>query len=56
MFCVKLFQNIFKNRYRDILFYDVIWVILKGNEDYINVNYINMEIFFFSIINQYIVC
>uniref|UniRef100_A0A8I3WRS3 Tyrosine-protein phosphatase non-receptor type n=1 Tax=Callithrix jacchus TaxID=9483 RepID=A0A8I3WRS3_CALJA len=35
---------------------DATRVILKGNEDYINANYINMEIPSSSIINQYIAC
>ncbi|XP_053522522.1 tyrosine-protein phosphatase non-receptor type 4 isoform X1 [Artibeus jamaicensis] len=56
MSCAKLPQNISKNRYRDISPYDATRVILKGNEDYINANYINMEIPSSSIINQYIAC
>ncbi|XP_036714179.1 tyrosine-protein phosphatase non-receptor type 4 isoform X3 [Balaenoptera musculus] len=35
---------------------DATRVILKGNEDYINANYINMEIPSSRIINQYIAC
>nr|XP_038946255.1 tyrosine-protein phosphatase non-receptor type 4 isoform X5 [Rattus norvegicus] len=56
MSCAKLPQNISKNRYRDISPYDATRVLLKGNEDYINANYINMEISSSSIINQYIAC
>ncbi|XP_012876122.1 PREDICTED: tyrosine-protein phosphatase non-receptor type 4 [Dipodomys ordii] len=56
MCCAKLPQNISKNRYRDISPYDATRVILKGSEDYINANYINMEIPSSSIINQYIAC
>ncbi|XP_035879507.1 tyrosine-protein phosphatase non-receptor type 4 isoform X3 [Phyllostomus discolor] len=56
MSCARLPQNISKNRYRDISPYDATRVILKGNEDYINANYINMEIPSSSIINQYIAC
>ncbi|KAM8789750.1 tyrosine-protein phosphatase non-receptor type 4 isoform 6-T7 [Rhynchonycteris naso] len=56
MSCAKLPQNISKNRYRDISPYDATRVVLKGNEDYINANYINMEISSSSIINQYIAC
>ncbi|XP_066202660.1 tyrosine-protein phosphatase non-receptor type 4 isoform X4 [Saccopteryx leptura] len=56
MSCAKLPQNISKNRYRDISPYDATRVVLKGNEDYINANYINMEIPSSSIINQYIAC
>ncbi|XP_052592698.1 tyrosine-protein phosphatase non-receptor type 4 isoform X3 [Peromyscus californicus insignis] len=56
MSCAKLPQNISKNRYRDISPYDATRVLLKGNEDYINANYINMEIPSSSIINQYIAC
>ncbi|XP_074071082.1 tyrosine-protein phosphatase non-receptor type 4 isoform X1 [Macrotis lagotis] len=56
MSCAKLPQNISKNRYRDISPYDATRVILKDNDDYINANYINMEIPSSSIINQYIAC
>uniref|UniRef100_A0A8C5Q639 Tyrosine-protein phosphatase n=1 Tax=Leptobrachium leishanense TaxID=445787 RepID=A0A8C5Q639_9ANUR len=56
MSCAKLPQNIPKNRYRDISPYDATRVILKGGEDYINANYINMEIPSSSIINRYIAC
>ncbi|XP_025065138.1 tyrosine-protein phosphatase non-receptor type 4 isoform X2 [Alligator sinensis] len=56
MSCAKLPQNISKNRYRDISPYDATRVILKSHEDYINANYINMEIPSSSIINQYIAC
>uniref|UniRef100_A0A8B9K1L7 protein-tyrosine-phosphatase n=1 Tax=Astyanax mexicanus TaxID=7994 RepID=A0A8B9K1L7_ASTMX len=56
MSCAKLPQNISKNRYRDISPYDATRVILKGTDDYINANYINMEIPASSIINRYIAC
>ncbi|XP_077129386.1 tyrosine-protein phosphatase non-receptor type 4 isoform X2 [Ranitomeya variabilis] len=56
MSCAKLPQNISKNRYRDISPYDATRVILHGGEDYINANYINMEIPSSSIINRYIAC
>ncbi|XP_029395164.1 tyrosine-protein phosphatase non-receptor type 4 isoform X2 [Mus pahari] len=56
MSCAKLPQNSSKNRYRDISPYDATRVLLRGNEDYINANYINMEIPSSSIINQYIAC
>ncbi|KAK1165884.1 tyrosine-protein phosphatase non-receptor type 4-like isoform X1 [Acipenser oxyrinchus oxyrinchus] len=54
--CAKLPQNIPKNRYRDISPYDATRVILEGADDYINANYINMEIPSSSIINRYIAC
>ncbi|XP_053327551.1 tyrosine-protein phosphatase non-receptor type 4 isoform X2 [Spea bombifrons] len=56
MSCAKLPQNISKNRYRDISPYDATRVILKSGDDYINANYINMEIPSSSIINRYIAC
>ncbi|KAG9469401.1 hypothetical protein GDO78_020607 [Eleutherodactylus coqui] len=56
MSCAKLPQNISKNRYRDISPYDATRVILHGGDDYINANYINMEIPSSSIINRYIAC
>ncbi|KAL8183122.1 UNVERIFIED_CONTAM: Tyrosine-protein phosphatase non-receptor type 4 [Gekko kuhli] len=56
MSCAKLPQNISKNRYRDISPYDATRVILKSDDDYINANYINMEIPSSSIINKYIAC
>ncbi|TRY97102.1 hypothetical protein DNTS_027290 [Danionella cerebrum] len=56
MMCAKLPQNISKNRYRDISPYDATRVILKGADDYINANYINMEIPACSLINRYIAC
>ncbi|XP_066588095.1 tyrosine-protein phosphatase non-receptor type 4 isoform X2 [Prorops nasuta] len=45
-----------KNRYRDISPYDVTRVVLMGsaNGDYINANYVNMEIPGSGIINRYI--
>ncbi|XP_056144880.1 tyrosine-protein phosphatase non-receptor type 4 [Lampris incognitus] len=56
MLCAKLPQNVSKNRYRDISPYDATRVILKSTEDYINANYINMEIPASSLINRYIAC
>uniref|UniRef100_A0A672TGH4 Tyrosine-protein phosphatase n=1 Tax=Sinocyclocheilus grahami TaxID=75366 RepID=A0A672TGH4_SINGR len=56
MSCAKLPQNLPKNRYRDISPYDATRVILKGTDDYINANYINMEISASSLINRYIAC
>uniref|UniRef100_A0A4W5QYU6 Tyrosine-protein phosphatase n=1 Tax=Hucho hucho TaxID=62062 RepID=A0A4W5QYU6_9TELE len=56
MLCAKLPQNISKNRYRDISPYDATRVILKSTHDYINANYINMEIPASSLINRYIAC
>ncbi|XP_052096158.1 tyrosine-protein phosphatase 1-like isoform X8 [Mytilus californianus] len=46
--------NIAKNRYRDISPYDQTRVILKGQTDYINANYVNMEIPGSGIVNRYI--
>ncbi|XP_040214179.1 tyrosine-protein phosphatase non-receptor type 4 [Rana temporaria] len=56
MSCAKLPQNICKNRYRDISPYDATRVLLHSGDDYINANYINMEIPSSSIINSYIAC
>ncbi|KAF7216069.1 tyrosine-protein phosphatase non-receptor type 4 isoform X3 [Nothobranchius furzeri] len=56
MLCAKLPQNISKNRYRDISPYDATRVTLKSTDDYINANYINMEIPASSLINRYIAC
>ncbi|KAJ8003586.1 hypothetical protein DPEC_G00149880 [Dallia pectoralis] len=57
MSCAKLPQNISKNRYRDISPYDATRVILTGEDgDYINANYINMEIPGSSVTNRYIAC
>ncbi|XP_043281323.1 tyrosine-protein phosphatase non-receptor type 4 isoform X3 [Venturia canescens] len=52
----KKSENQNKNRYRDISPYDVTRVILMGcsNGDYINANYVNMEIPGSGIINRYI--
>ncbi|XKL66206.1 hypothetical protein PGB90_009626 [Kerria lacca] len=49
-------ENINKNRYRDISPYDATRVVLTGGSDgdYINANYINMEIPGSGIINRYI--
>ncbi|KAJ6657806.1 hypothetical protein lerEdw1_001856 [Lerista edwardsae] len=41
--CAKLPQNMDKNRYKDVLPYDNTRVILQGNEDYINANYVNTK-------------
>jgi tyrosine-protein phosphatase non-receptor type 4 len=40
----KLPHNMPKNRYKDVFAYDVTRVKLKEGQDYINANYINMEI------------
>ncbi|RZF45166.1 hypothetical protein LSTR_LSTR007129 [Laodelphax striatellus] len=52
----KLPENQAKNRYRDISPYDITRVVLMGREDgdYINANYVNMEIPGSGIINSYI--
>lgn len=52
----RLEININKNRYRDISPYDQSRVLLKEgtNGDYVNANYVNMEIPGSGIINQYI--
>ncbi|XP_066998363.2 tyrosine-protein phosphatase non-receptor type 4 [Anabrus simplex] len=49
-------ENVNKNRYRDISPYDITRVILSGGTsgDYINANYVNMEIPGSGIINRYI--
>lgn len=52
----KMSCNSSRNRYRDVLPYDATRVVLSGNEDYINANYINMEITSSSTINRYIAC
>ncbi|XP_015254048.1 PREDICTED: tyrosine-protein phosphatase non-receptor type 4 isoform X1 [Cyprinodon variegatus] len=56
MLCAKLPQNVSKNRYRDISPYDATRVVLRSADDYINANYINMEIPASSLINRYIAC
>ncbi|XP_051978355.1 tyrosine-protein phosphatase non-receptor type 4b isoform X2 [Xyrauchen texanus] len=56
MSCARLPQNVSKNRYRDISPYDATRVVLKGADDYINANYINMEIPCKSEIKRYIAC
>lgn len=43
-----------KNRYKDVLPYDATRIILQGDEDYINANYVNMEIPSVGIVNRYI--
>ncbi|XP_042328260.1 tyrosine-protein phosphatase non-receptor type 3 isoform X3 [Sceloporus undulatus] len=50
----KLPQNMDKNRYKDVLPYDITRVVLQGKEDYINANYVNMEISSTGIVNKYI--
>ncbi|XP_067426077.1 tyrosine-protein phosphatase non-receptor type 3 isoform X5 [Emydura macquarii macquarii] len=52
--CAKISQNMDKNRYKDVLPYDATRIILQGNEDYINANYVNMEIPSAGIVNKYI--
>ncbi|NXX88189.1 PTN3 phosphatase, partial [Centropus bengalensis] len=52
--CAKVPQNMDKNRYKDVLPYDATRIILKGDEDYINANYVNMEIPSAGIVNRYI--
>ncbi|XP_074002218.1 tyrosine-protein phosphatase non-receptor type 3 isoform X3 [Numenius arquata] len=52
--CAKVPQNMDKNRYKDVLPYDATRIILQGDEDYINANYVNMEIPSASIVNRYI--
>ncbi|KAK3587914.1 hypothetical protein CHS0354_014428 [Potamilus streckersoni] len=56
MNAARLEVNIPKNRYRDISPYDQTRVILKGGSsgDYINANYVNMEIPGSGIVNRYI--
>ncbi|VDI68836.1 tyrosine-protein phosphatase non-receptor type 4 [Mytilus galloprovincialis] len=54
MNAARLDANIAKNRYRDISPYDQTRVILKGLTDYINANYVNMEIPGSGIVNRYI--
>ncbi|XP_072431675.1 tyrosine-protein phosphatase non-receptor type 3-like isoform X1 [Chiloscyllium punctatum] len=50
----KMPQNMDKNRYKDVLPYDVTRVVLDGSEDYINGSYVNMEICGTIIQNKYI--
>ncbi|KAM6281159.1 tyrosine-protein phosphatase non-receptor type 3 isoform 6-T7 [Porphyrio hochstetteri] len=52
--CAKVPQNMDKNRYKDVLPYDATRIVLKGDEDYINANYVNMEIPSVGIVNRYI--
>ncbi|XP_028557539.2 tyrosine-protein phosphatase non-receptor type 3 isoform X1 [Podarcis muralis] len=52
--CAKLPQNMDKNRYKDVLPYDITRVILQGDDDYINANYVNLEIPPAGIVNKYI--
>ncbi|KAM6994609.1 tyrosine-protein phosphatase non-receptor type 3 [Tautogolabrus adspersus] len=40
--CARLPENMDKNRYKDVLPYDVTRVVLKGQEDYINASHITM--------------
>ncbi|KAJ7313889.1 hypothetical protein JRQ81_005666 [Phrynocephalus forsythii] len=50
----KLPQNMDKNRYKDVLPYDITRVILQRNDDYINANYVNVEIPSAGLMNKYI--
>ncbi|XP_069767906.1 tyrosine-protein phosphatase non-receptor type 3-like [Narcine bancroftii] len=50
----KMTKNMDRNRYKDVLPYDVTRVVLDGSEDYINANYVNMEICNTTILNKYI--
>ncbi|XP_025943561.1 tyrosine-protein phosphatase non-receptor type 3 isoform X2 [Apteryx rowi] len=52
--CAKVPQNMDKNRYKDVLPYDATRIILQGDEDYINANYVNMEVPTVGIVNRYI--
>ncbi|CAP29320.1 Protein CBR-PTP-1 [Caenorhabditis briggsae] len=54
----RLNANASKNRYRDVCPYDDTRVILQtsGSGDYINANFVNMEIPSSGIINRYIAC
>ncbi|NXP76654.1 PTN3 phosphatase, partial [Ramphastos sulfuratus] len=52
--CAKLPCNMDKNRYKDVLPYDATRIVLQGDEDYINANYVNMEIPSVGIVNRYI--
>ncbi|XP_032905530.1 tyrosine-protein phosphatase non-receptor type 3 isoform X1 [Amblyraja radiata] len=52
--CAKMTKNMDRNRYKDVLPYDVTRVILHGSENYINANYVNMEICCSTIVNKYI--
>ncbi|XP_052446376.1 tyrosine-protein phosphatase non-receptor type 4-like, partial [Carassius gibelio] len=54
--CARLPQNVSKNRYRDISPYDTTRVVLKGTDDYINANFINMEIPGKGEVKRYIAC
>uniref|UniRef100_A0A8C2EL89 Tyrosine-protein phosphatase n=1 Tax=Cyprinus carpio TaxID=7962 RepID=A0A8C2EL89_CYPCA len=56
MSCARLPQNVSKNRYRDISPYDTTRVVLKGTEDYINANFINMEVPGKCEVKRYIAC
>ncbi|XP_067271771.1 tyrosine-protein phosphatase non-receptor type 4b isoform X3 [Pseudorasbora parva] len=56
MSCARLPQNVSKNRYRDISPYDTTRVVLKGTDDYINANFINMEVPSKAEVKRYIAC
>ncbi|XP_067252491.1 tyrosine-protein phosphatase non-receptor type 4b isoform X2 [Chanodichthys erythropterus] len=56
MSCARLPQNVSKNRYRDISPYDTTRVVLKGTDDYINANFINMEVPSKGEVKRYIAC
>ncbi|XP_078275012.1 tyrosine-protein phosphatase non-receptor type 3-like isoform X2 [Rhinoraja longicauda] len=52
--CAKMTKNMDRNRYKDVLPYDVTRVVLNGSENYINANYVNMEICCTTVLNKYI--
>ncbi|XP_067946936.1 tyrosine-protein phosphatase non-receptor type 4-like isoform X2 [Watersipora subatra] len=54
--CAKAAENLSKNRYRDISPYDQTRVLLRNlpSGDYINANYVNMEIPGSGMVNRYI--
>ncbi|XP_013395604.1 tyrosine-protein phosphatase non-receptor type 4 isoform X4 [Lingula anatina] len=54
MNAARLPENIPKNRYRDISPYDQTRVVIKNGPDYINANFVNMEIPGSGIVNRYI--
>ncbi|XP_076009789.1 tyrosine-protein phosphatase non-receptor type 3 isoform X2 [Genypterus blacodes] len=41
--CARLFENMDKNRYKDVLPYDSSRVVLQGQEDYINASHITVS-------------
>uniref|UniRef100_A0A673HNC4 Tyrosine-protein phosphatase n=1 Tax=Sinocyclocheilus rhinocerous TaxID=307959 RepID=A0A673HNC4_9TELE len=56
MSCARFSQNVSKNRYRDISPYDTTRVVLKGTDDYINANFLNMEVPGKCEVKRYIAC